>query len=338
MKSPLSLLLIANVVFFLEAPPAQKQERAVRQAGTSVEKQGLAKERKQGIERGLIYFSTDDGATWTNHSKGLPKALHLSDMAASEAWLGVTTQEHGLFLYDFRRHVWQPTPTLPETKHKLDALAFYHDSFFVGTQGSGVFLSTDEGQSWKPYNQGLSNLTIRRFTEIDHQLFVGTNEGLYVLDAAKHEWRAVYRTPHLQVNGITALDGEFYIGTNQGAFKSDQHRKQWQPIMADRALHNISTDGHTLYALAYNELFTSDDQGLTWISAQKGLPDGLYTFQVKRSHQAVLAGQWDGVYKRSAVTGWTPSSRGMPLRFPVTELIVHQNLVVASSSSWSPHE
>ena len=61
----------------------------------------------------------------------------------------------------------------------------------------------------------------------------------------------------------------------------------------------------------------------------------MYSFQVIENHNTVLAGQWDGVYIKTTSQGWKLSNHGLPVSFPVLELVVKGDIIVAGSSQWS---
>ena len=281
---------------------------------------------------GIIYFSFDNGNTWEDKSNGLPEDMTLTDIAVSDELIGATTKKHGVFLYNFSENSWAKTADRPQTTSNLDALIFRDDKLFVGSENAGVFVSADKGKTWLSINEGLGNLTIRKFAVVDHKLYVGTNGGLYFLNDNGHKWALEYGQNSLQVNGITEFENEIYIGTNQGIFKSLKGKKDWKQIMANRSLHNISSDDRMVYAMTYNELMVSGDKGNTWRSIQKGLPAQLYSFQLLKKDSAIFVGQWDGIYKKQTLTGWTYSSAGLPSKFAVTEMKIYQNILVIGCS------
>ena len=53
----------------------------------------------------------------------------------------------------------------------IKALAVKGGNVFAGTDGAGVFLSTDNGTSWKAVNTGLTNLTVYCLAVSDSNLF-----------------------------------------------------------------------------------------------------------------------------------------------------------------------
>jgi photosystem II stability/assembly factor-like uncharacterized protein len=292
----------------------------------------LKSDKSINENNGIIYFSFDNGNTWEDKSNGLPEHITLTDIAVSNELIGAATKQHGIFLYNFKERSWANTAYSPQTTSNLDAIIFHNNRLLVGTEKAGVFISADKGKTWLSLNEGLGNLTIRKFAVIDHKLYVGTNGGLYSLNEKAQKWTSEYGQNSLQVNGITEFDGEIYIGANQGIFKSLIEKKDWKQIMKDFSLHNISSDDRRVYAMTYNELFASVDKGTTWQSIQKGLPAQLYSFQLLKKDSTIFVGQWDGVYKKQTVTGWTNSSAGLPSKFAVTEMKIYQNIIVIGCS------
>jgi photosystem II stability/assembly factor-like uncharacterized protein len=285
--------------------------------------------------KGIIYFSTDQGATWRNTSKGMHDDLGITDIATGDNALGVSTKQKGIFTYDFQAGQWIALPSKPSATASVDALYFFHGKIFAGSQNEGVFVSSNKGNSWTAVNNGLISLTIRRFLAVDNRLYAGTNEGLFLLDETSNTWMVVYREKMLQVNAMKELDSDFYIGTNRGIYKADKKGGLWRKVMSDRSLHNLSVAGSNVYALAYNELFVSTDKGASWLSAQAGLPKGLYSFSLIEIGNTVIVGQWDGTYVKDSFLGWKPANSGLPEKFPVTELATFGDIVVAASSGWS---
>jgi ligand-binding sensor domain-containing protein len=195
------------------------------------------------------------------------------------------------------------------------------------------------GKTWVTANEGLKDLTIRKFAVFNHKLYAGTNGGLYSLNKKENNWNLEYGQSDLQVNGITALNGEIYIGTNKGVYKHAERQKDWKEMLANHSLHNISSDDRTVYAMTYDRLFASFDKGNTWQNMQQGLPDNLYTFQILKKDNIVFAGQWDGVYKKETSShlmnlnhAWKSSNKGLPAKFAVTEMKSYRHIIVIGCS------
>lgn len=285
---------------------------------------------------GIVYFSADNGLTWENKSAGLHSkiSIGLGGIVVSGNRLALLSKDSGLYLFDAQEARWVSIPTDKQLiENNPGALLFYKDHFYVGTQFGGVFYSQDEGKSWTKLNAGLNNLTIRKLAEIEHKLYAATNAGLYSYNDLLSQWEREYGSSTLQVNGITTFDRNIYIATNQGAFTTIKGRRDWKKIFASGALHNISSDDKALYAMVYNELFSSFGKGASWQSIQKGLPAQLYTFNVIKNGNTVFAGQWDGVYRKDKENeNWKRSGSGLPDNFAITNMQVYNGIIVVSSS------
>lgn len=285
---------------------------------------------------GIIFISEDNGASWQNASAGLPDdaQIGLGAIAGSDGTVAATVKKYGVYLFDFKLHRWKSIPTPADIINANPAaLIFYRKSMYVGTQYAGIFMSADNGKHWKNINTGLINKTIRRFLEIDGKLYVGTNAGLFSYDEERKQWVPEYGNNTMQVNGIASGDGYICIGTNQGVFFTPKSTKKWKSVLAGRPLHNISVIGNTIYAMTYNELFSSMDEGGTWQSIQKGMPHDFYTFNVVSSQGDVFAGQWDGIYRRDKVSQeWKHYGTGLPPKFAFTNMKVYKEMIVISGS------
>ncbi len=284
----------------------------------------------------IVYFSTDNGITWEDRSKGLPQeaSVGLGGVAVSATLLGVATRENGVYLFNSQDNIWIHIPTDQSViRNGIGAMIFHKNKIFVGTQLGGVFFSADEGNSWTNMNRGLGNLTIRKLVEIDHKLYAGTNAGLYSFNELQLKWELEYGHSTLQVNGITDHNGSIYIGTNQGAFGASKSRKDWKQILANYSLHNISSDEKTIYAMTYNEVFSSVDDGNNWQSQQSGLPKDLYTFNVIKNANTIFAAQWDGIYhKANSNEQWKLSGKGIPENYAINNLKAYNGILIATTS------
>src|SRR5262245_29173165 len=64
-------------------------------------------------------------------------------------------------------------------------------TLFAGTMVSGVFRSTNQGESWTPINAGLSVPVVRSLVAVGANIFAGTDGGVFRLIDQEERWVAV---------------------------------------------------------------------------------------------------------------------------------------------------
>lgn len=129
------------------------------------------------------------------------------------------------------------------------ALAYYEDEneLWAGTEGGGIFCSSDGGQTWERKCEGLNSLWIYDFAPTSHynhsvnRMLAATASGLYSSDDNGDSWN------YVDMEGTTLTDVEIHW-TDEDQF---WEAGQMGPVK-----------------------YTSDN-GQTWITAT-GLPFGLY--------------------------------------------------------------
>jgi photosystem II stability/assembly factor-like uncharacterized protein len=175
------------------------------------------------------------------------------------------------------------------TNTQVTAIALTNDSLYVGTNGGGVFRSTNHGETWKPLNKGLENLQIQTLVVNQSVLFAGTaGSGVFRNDG--ENWTSV-NTNLSYLNVQTLLlqpNGELLAGTLKGGvFRSINiqsinngatinNRETWIPTGLDNT--DIQTlartpTGEILAGTLRDGVFYSSDDGLTWGSLNAGLAE-----------------------------------------------------------------
>lgn len=95
-------------------------------------------------------------------------------------------------------------------------------SAFAGTNGKGIYRSTDFGETWKQVNKGLTNLDIRSFAVNDTIIFAGTEGGgVYGSTDNGNTW--IPKNTKLMtttVQSLTISDNTLFAGTSgEGIFR-----------------------------------------------------------------------------------------------------------------------
>ena len=141
---------------------------------------------------------------------------------------------------------------------------------FAGTEGAGVFRSTDRGNSWIPLNTGLlyepgEGFTgVTAFAQKGETLYAGTRDTLYASTDGGNRW---HRVPHFRIpesiSGIVVIGDRIYVGTlNTGVWYSDDAGNSWLQVndgFGPRLIRELSSIGTTLVAGVGDRVFRKRD-------------------------------------------------------------------------------
>lgn len=123
-----------------------------------------------------VYISTNSGSTWTPENNGLADT-YVSFLAVAGSYLAAgtnigSTPVVGVYVSSDNGTSWtQENTGLPQTL--ISGLGAYHTDLFVGTSYYGsIFISTNEGADWVPFDAGLQyRWGISGFTFNDSNLY-----------------------------------------------------------------------------------------------------------------------------------------------------------------------
>ena len=141
---------------------------------------------------------------------------------------------------------------------------------FAGTEGAGVFRSTDRGNSWTPLNTGLHYEPGEGFTGVTalvqkgDAFYAGTRRTLYASTDGGNTWHPVpnFRNPE-SISGIVIIGDRIYVGTlNTGVWYSDDDGDSWLQVndgFGPMLIRELSSIGTTLVAGVGDRVFRKRD-------------------------------------------------------------------------------
>ncbi len=158
-------------------------------------------------------------------------------------------------------------------------------TLYAGTDGAGVFKSTDRTATWSSSSAGLTGASIRVLTvdpAVPAIVYAGTPSGLFVsLDAAA-SWTRVPGLPDTIFDAVVFDPANsltvYAISTVAGAFRSADGGASWAPVSAGlsgaapRTLAFDPFSPSTLYlGTLQNGVYRSVNGGATWTAMNSGL-------------------------------------------------------------------
>ena len=152
---------------------------------------------------------------------------------------------------------WQPSGPTGGYVWELEVSPDFQadGTIFAGTDGTGVFRSTDHGDTWQNVSKGLGHLSIRSVAVSqafgsDATVFAGGPDGVYKSVDAGETWQHSVegldnpRVLALALSPVFASDSTAFAGTSVGLFRSIDGGNSWHQV----------TDGLTRAAIVSIEV------------------------------------------------------------------------------------
>lgn len=135
---------------------------------------------------------------------------------------------------------WQAVPSLPGVTSDFNILFSYQSYLYLGTNGDGVYRTSNNGLEWNSFSTGLSGFSksITSFTSLGDSLYIGTGgSGIYLINLQNPvSWIPINNG--LVNFGVTAIavSGNFLVA-GSGLYLYVKHRSvsEWQSVFVDTA-------------------------------------------------------------------------------------------------------
>jgi photosystem II stability/assembly factor-like uncharacterized protein len=190
------------------------------------------------------------------------------------------------------------------------SLAISRGSIFAGTVFSGVYRSTDNGNTWQKV--GLNN-SVLSFAVSSDTVFAGTdNGGVYRSTNNGNSWTPI----GLSYNNIWSLAisrGSIFAGTGRGIYRSTDNGNTWALLNVNIGeVRSLVVNAGSIFAGGGRDVYQSKDNGNSWSQINKGFIDGGIS-SLTISKDALFVGTfYSGIY-RSTDNGnsWVQVNNGL---------------------------
>jgi photosystem II stability/assembly factor-like uncharacterized protein len=195
----------------------------------------------------------------------------------------------------------------------IRTLAVSGNNLFGGSYELGVFLSTNNGDSWS--QTSMTNKAVQSLYAFGTYIFAGTTDGAYLTTDNGQNWSQISSIPMLT---FTSIGTTIYAGTSSGVYSSVDNGSSWVSAGLQSSIVNVLyTKGNDLIAGLLQTyptgpgIYISTDQGTNWTSM--GL-DKLNIYAINSLGSRIFAlayqGNEAGSFYVTTDTGanWTSSS------------------------------
>jgi len=190
-------------------------------------------------------------------------------------------------------------------------------NLFAGTDGDGVFLSTDNGTSWTTVNTGLTNAEVSALAVSGTNLFAGTHfGGVFLSTNNGTNWTAVNTGLMNTIVHALAVSGtNLFAGTEGGGvFLSTNNGTSWTEAgLFNFRVVSLAVSGTNLFAGIYGGVYRSTNNGTSWTGVSTGLPPGIIVNALAVSGSNLFAGTFlEGAFlSTDDGTSWTEVNTGL---------------------------
>jgi photosystem II stability/assembly factor-like uncharacterized protein len=203
---------------------------------------------------GWVYRSADGGAHWSRFTEGLAARRTPSFKALADGRLLAGTV-NGLYLSADGGTSWQRV-----TRGDLSVLAIGYaperpQRVLVGTEGAGVWRSTDGGATFSPASRGMTNLRVAALVRSGSEVLAAVNHagpasGLYgSLDGGRTFRRDLGGVP--TTLELAATEGRVYAATERGLYERSA-AAEWRRVgeLGEGRVEGVAAAGGEVVARA----------------------------------------------------------------------------------------
>lgn len=167
---------------------------------------------------------------------------------------------------------WQQL-NLPSTL-RVNTIALNDSIIFAGTDGDGIFASTDNGDTWRSMNTGLQSNIVHSIFINGRRVFAGTETGASISTNYGLSWDTM--NTGLSAMGVWSFgagstnpdDSTLFAGTWSGVYTSNDNGKHWVATglsQTSMPVQSLSISGFSMFAATLGGgVFYSPYRGFSW--------------------------------------------------------------------------
>lgn len=247
----------------------------------------------------LLFYSTNLVGQWQQLKNRFGGHINCFIELDSISFMGTY---NGVFASTDKGQNWSSVMNGPISVNTLIVLG---KSIFAGTNGQGIFLSSNYGTSWTRMNIGLPKedgyTDVKSMLVIDSTILAGLWDGMYLSEDTGKTWVQVQiGLTNSKINSLKAVKSKIYAGTDYGGvFVSENCGKTWKAInkgLENYSIKALTVIGSKLYAGSNNDGAYLLTEGSTkWISTKFGLGlSGIAITSMVNDGKQIYAGTQEG--------------------------------------------
>lgn len=222
-----------------------------------------------------LYYSDDNGTQWTNAFSGPYERGFVSKLIAVGSVVicrirSLETGDYHIFLSENNGEDWRDFPE-PGPGSVYRNMHYNGETLIYQVAGTVIFVSSDLGENWEIENSTTLPFSPNHLRTAGEWFFMIDNDyNLWRADSAFENWTMMPlelefgEVPQFYVDGDLVLAGF----SNRGVLYSTNGGADWETSSSFTtwSSHNEGfwPDGDQIYTIHWGDVYTSEDQGVTW--------------------------------------------------------------------------
>lgn len=227
------------------------------------------------------------------------------------------------FLNNFSNAQWFLSSTGITGGASISSLAASGTNIFAATHGEGVYISSNNGNSWEAVNNGLTQLNVYSLGVSGSGIFAGTLDGVFKSTNNGANWTSASNGIGGTVRSFAVTGTNIYAGGGNGVFLSVNDGASWTELINGLpdlfSATCLAVSGTGVFVGHDNTgsgvpggIYKSTNGGTNWILAVNGLINGNVRC-LAASGTTLFAGTSAGVYvSTNDGNNWSQANGGLP--------------------------
>ena len=303
-----------------------------------------------GTFSGGVYISTNSRfVNWTPRPVGL-KSGKISALAHTGSYLFAATADSGVYSFTgfagSDRYWVKKNNGLANLKI-TSLVAIDSITLLAGTDGGGVYKTTNKGNTWGAVNNSLTYLDISGMVKAGNRIFsTSLSSGIWASDNNGTSWFDFNDANTRNIGGTLAISynattDQILVANNNGLFRATVgattipvYTSVGTGLSAGTTIRSISNNGTTWYLATDKGVYTSPANAIAWTSLNTGLKTNDVTAVVPFAFKNTLVcgTRGEGIFKAPVTfTTWTATNNGFNNIRTYSMTSSGANLVVAAT-------